>query len=124
MAKFEEVLPALREGKKIRRKCFAENYFLDKNDCIIDIFETFEELLEHDDWEIVEEPKQKVKYYPALVTHEDCLHYELIYNMTFKDEKDAIKYFTYDSRTSDVYDPYKFIRLITEIPELIKEHEE
>lgn len=55
--KFEEVLPALREGKKIRRANsivkidFTENTF-----CMLSSVD----LLGADDWEIIEEPK-KVK---------------------------------------------------------------
>lgn len=64
--KFEKVLPALREGKKIRRKSWnkrnyivveKDNLIVDENDyaipfCIDDF--------SVDDWEIVEE-KKKVK---------------------------------------------------------------
>ena len=51
--KFEEVLPALREGKKVRRTSWVStthikakgDYFLDVSGCLAD------------DWEIVDEPK-------------------------------------------------------------------
>ena len=63
--KFEEVLPALREGKKIRRKCMSDKYYRIDNNHIYDnigqlyTFGVEADILQ-DDWEIVEE-KKKVK---------------------------------------------------------------
>ena len=63
--KFEEVLSALREGKKIRRKCQPNRYYHIENNHIIneigDLY-TFgvEADILQDDWEIVRETK-KVK---------------------------------------------------------------
>lgn len=64
MAKFEEVLPALREGKKIRRSCWGEFYYIFYKiveDCIVndkDFYFTLKaEDMFKDDWEIIEEPK-------------------------------------------------------------------
>lgn len=66
--KFEEVLPALREGKKIKRKYWGENYIkrdfrflvgqIIGQDSVIYALTILE--LEADDWEIIKEPK-KVK---------------------------------------------------------------
>ena len=63
--KFEEILPALREGKKIRRAFWWEGHYIKLvRDGIIDQNEislTFgKEDLMGEDWEIVKEPK-KVK---------------------------------------------------------------
>lgn len=63
--KFEEVLPALKEGKKIKRKCMPNRYYHIENNHIIneigDLY-TFgvEADILQDDWEIVKEEK-KVK---------------------------------------------------------------
>lgn len=63
--KFEEVLPALREGKKIRRNCMPYGYYHIKNNHIVDengeiyTFGVEADILQ-DDWEIVKEEK-KVK---------------------------------------------------------------
>lgn len=67
--KFEEVLPALREGKKIRRNFWREDTYFYKNHLGTIIFKNGSEdtyyydlscLLNSNDWEIVKEPK-KVK---------------------------------------------------------------
>lgn len=64
--KFEEVLPALREGKKIRRKCMRDGryYRIDNNHIFDEIGQLYTFGVEADilqnDWEIVEE-KKKVK---------------------------------------------------------------
>ena len=88
--KFEEVLPALREGKKIRRKSWKreECFFVIKNGSLVDdhgysaFFYLGGSLLE-EDWEIVKE-KKKVKlrdltrkqYSRRLLNHcnSDCDH--------------------------------------------------
>lgn len=63
--KFEEVLPALRAGKKIRRKCMSDKYYHIDNNHIYDnigqlyTFGVEADVLQ-DDWEIVEELR-KVK---------------------------------------------------------------
>ncbi len=70
--KFEEILPALRKGKKIRRKDYTPDYYIYlDNDCldgeslksflptfsrIVDCFSLSSKDLLADDWEIVEEP--------------------------------------------------------------------
>ena len=60
--KFEEVLPALREGKKIRRKCLPNRYYSIVNNHIYDeigqlyTFGVEADILQND-WEIVEETK-------------------------------------------------------------------
>lgn len=57
--KLEEVLPAFREGKAIRRKCwYPERYLCLKN--MRTILSSSVDI-DTDDWEIVEPPKQKVK---------------------------------------------------------------
>ena len=67
--KFEEVLPALREGKKIRRNFWREDTYFYKNHLGTIIFKNGSEdtyyydlscLLNSNDWEIVKESK-KVK---------------------------------------------------------------
>ena len=67
--KIEEVLPALREGKKIRRNFWREDTYFYKNHLGTIIFKNGGEdtyyydltcLLDSNDWEIVKEPK-KVK---------------------------------------------------------------
>lgn len=69
--KFEEVLPALREGKKVRRKAYPSDYYIYLKDKELNAFISFfnrtvgeiklmtRDLLA-DDWEIVKE-KKKVK---------------------------------------------------------------
>lgn len=63
--KFEEVLPALREGKEIRRKCMPDKYYhIDNNHIYDNIGQLYTFGVEADilqeDWEIVKE-KKKVK---------------------------------------------------------------
>ena len=63
--KFEEVLPALKEGKKIKRKCMPDGYYhIDNNHIYDEIGQLYtfgvEADILQDDWEIVEE-KKKVK---------------------------------------------------------------
>lgn len=67
--KFEEVLPALRNGKKLRRSFWREDTYFYKNHQGTFIFKNGGEdtyyyhltcLLDSDDWEVIEEPK-KVK---------------------------------------------------------------
>ena len=67
--KFEEILPALREGKKIRRNFWREDTYFYKNHLGTIIFKNGSEdtyyydlscLLNSNDWEIVKESK-KVK---------------------------------------------------------------
>ena len=65
--RFEEVLPALREGKKIIRDCWGKDnyYFLNEDYCLetkegaVATFLTLPAIFS-DDWEIVKE-KKKVK---------------------------------------------------------------
>lgn len=64
--KFEEVLPALREGKKIRRKCWGAKiyiYLAEKWDIIDNLHHRYifnkSDLID-DDWEIIKK-KKKVK---------------------------------------------------------------
>lgn len=58
--KFEEVLPALREGKKIRRKEWQKtHYYIGSRFCDVGYELSLTDLLA-DDWEIVKE-KKKVK---------------------------------------------------------------
>ena len=64
--KFTEVLPALLEGKKIRRKCWGKerSFVVIKNDSIVDEYDNRLTIsvngFKADDWEIVKETK-KVK---------------------------------------------------------------
>lgn len=67
--KLEEVLPALREGKKVRRTCWAPGLFVKLNyngtniiteigkECNLPSFHILA-----DDWEIVPEPKRVADY--------------------------------------------------------------
>lgn len=67
--KFEEILPALKAGKKIRRKCWGKEVYIKTHDFFvvgqiitednIDYALTVMDL-EADDWEVIKEPK-KVK---------------------------------------------------------------
>jgi hypothetical protein len=74
--KFEEVLPALREGKKITRDGWGPSYYykLDLNSMKIvnsldDVIKT-ENLIKFNDWEIVKEiVKEKIKYYPVMIKY-------------------------------------------------------
>ena len=89
--RFEEVLPALREGKKIRRKSWGRvrSFIIIKDDSLVDDYRCnvviYAYDLKADDWEIVKE-KKKVKlrdltgeqYCKRLKNHncsscEDCL---------------------------------------------------
>lgn len=118
--KFEETFPALREGKKIKHR---ENfYFIKKEGDRTYLFRNKEcnyysqfdtDHLLSEDWEIVEEPNPKVKYYPALMRYKD-VKYLYLSSKLFKNEKEA----------KDILRNDLFIRLITEIPELIEEREE
>ena len=64
--KFEEVIPALREGKKIRRKSWGRvhSFIIIKDDSLVDDYRCnvviYAYDLKADDWEIVKE-KKKVK---------------------------------------------------------------
>ena len=65
--KFEEVLPALREGKKIRRKAYPPDYYICLEGNVVKAFNRLTDGiklmsgdLKTDDWEIVKE-KKKVK---------------------------------------------------------------
>lgn len=115
--KFEEVLPSLREGKKIKRKNAEKDYWLNdsfiSNDINNRTYDTIliEDLLA-DDWEIVEEPKKKFKYYPALYQFKNSKRYRIT--------GDVYKHFN----ECPEHPGQEFIRLITEIPELIEEREE
>ena len=53
--KFETVLPYLREGKKIRRECWADGCSINKHDATI----TMGRGLLAEDWEIVLQPAGK-----------------------------------------------------------------
>jgi hypothetical protein len=120
--RFEEILPALKEGKKCRSvewkpECFiyTDKYkvnFIDENTNLYEL--DAETILS--EWEIYEEPKEKekVKCYRALYKNKHSGNYRLS-NMLYKDDTDAVK---------DVNIFEDFIRLITEIPELIEEREE
>lgn len=67
--RFEEVLPALREGKKIRRKAYPPDYYICLEDNVLKVFISYlnrrsggitimtRDLLT-DDWEIVKEIKK------------------------------------------------------------------
>jgi hypothetical protein len=117
--KFEQVMPALREGKRMRRKGWdkgiftlaAKSYFGEINLAIY-----VSDILE-DDWEILEEPKKKVKYYPVLF--HDKFNGYYISDLKFKSLELANRY-----RNSSSSVDYEVIRLVTEIPELIEERDE
>ena len=61
--KFEEVLPALREGKKVRRKSWGRvhSFIIIKDDSLVDDYHCnvgiYAYDLKADDWEIVKETK-------------------------------------------------------------------
>jgi hypothetical protein len=120
MAKFEDVFPALREGKKIRRRDYPSRRYLEATNNFIylkDSYETslkqlysFENEIFMQDWEIYEEPKQKVPYYPVL--------YKFFDKIKISDEDERYQNDLHFFRTRK-NEKFEFIRLITEIPELI-----
>ena len=70
--KFEEVLPALREGKKIRRKCMRpDRYHIFDEIGQLYTFGVEADILQND-WEVVEE-KKKVKLRD--LTNEQYINY-------------------------------------------------
>ncbi len=112
MSKFEEVLPALREGKKIRvidSSIEKDWVYFDKN-----IKKGYQQIymdqILSDSWELCEEPKQKVPYYPVL--------YKFNNKIKISDEDECYQndLHFYRERKNE---QFQFIRLITEIPELI-----
>lgn len=120
--KFEEVLPALREGKQVRRKNGYYTYYLNKysedNYSFRDTVYNADRDIEAndiiaDDWEIIEEPKTKVKYYPILIKQPSD-NKVLISNSKFKDLEEA------KLNAMGV----EIIRIVTEIPELIEERDD
>jgi hypothetical protein len=61
--RFEEVLPALREGKKVYRKCFGESNWTNMPDITYYLHRFVPKydagnMINADDWEIVEEHKR------------------------------------------------------------------
>lgn len=117
--RFEEIMGALREGKKVRRKQWSKSLYLYRisehtYSCEYD-FELKQKIrfvdILNDDWEIFEEPKKKVKYYPVLVKGENGDFYISTSFSSIDEAKLA-----FNSHTP--------IRLITEIPELIEERDE
>lgn len=112
--KFEEVLSALREGRKIRCKRWGYDVSLylegSKLKYSNDLYDYEYPIDIHDvisvDWEIV---PIKVKYYPCLT------HYDNIFMLSTR------KFPNINEAQQDVFG---FVRLITEIPELIEEREE
>jgi len=132
--KFEEILPALRGGKKIKRLIWEKDYLYRDGDYLCSACNNGKEIdfyssaiFEVDDWEIIEEPKQKVKYYPVLVKWDDepRLFIDAQESSRFKSTKEAHNYYK-DLECNKVGSAsvLLFIRLITEIPELIEEREE
>lgn len=67
--KFEEVLPALKEGKKIRRKSWPPEEYMRLREKVLNQKDAFT----CDDWEIVKE-KKKVKLRD--LTEEQCKNWE------------------------------------------------
>lgn len=121
--KFEECLIALKAGKKIRKSSWWEECFIyfDENDCLVDEEEkSFVcEGIREEDWEIIEESKSKVKYYPILLRDNDTDKYEISMDIKCKKDSDLNQY-SYMKKDYNIV----AIRLITEIPELIEEREE
>lgn len=119
--KFQEILPFLLKGEKCIKKSFAYcKYLVLKNRQIVndignEIFLSGYHILV-DDWELYEEPKQKVKYYPSLIKNYND-NFFIDSHHKFKKEEEA-KIFHMNS--VDTF----FIRLVTEISELIDEREE
>lgn len=78
--KLEEVLPALREGKRIRRRCYVDGgYILIEEGSMISSSGHCESLDEDDifadDWEIVPEPK-KIQSWLKLYDNGEVFGYE------------------------------------------------
>ncbi len=117
--RFEDALPLVRCGKKIRRQCWSTRSFLflkngslvDKDECCY--VSDFDTLLA-EDWETV---KEKFKYYPVLVQSCNFKDKPYITDTQFKTVEDAKKHF-------EVNKYCEVIRMVTEIPELIDERDE
>ncbi len=90
--KFEEVLPALREGKKVRRKSWAARDYIVGGSS----YELSACSLMADDWEVYEEPKKPRLLAPAFVKWEKSDHPELTAELYESEEvarKEVGKYF-------------------------------
>lgn len=85
--KFEDIIPALREGKKVRRECFKQNCWLYWNKKLDVIMSHREEVpadcpatmnlmeLSADDWEVIEEDDWSLdKQWQHYAKNEGC-HY-------------------------------------------------
>lgn len=119
--KFEEVLPALRQGMRMKVKghfdeyYYSENYRGEKSIYSNEGIEVCLTYLLKNDWEIVQE---KVKYYPALVKFVNNNEY-MVLKTLFKN-KEHYREWERNENLKGV----QLIRLITEIPELIEERDE
>jgi len=86
--KFEEILPHLRAGKKVRRKMWKEH--IQSIDLTDDSRLLFKIDTLKDDWEVIEEPKpkkKKVKLYAYI--SKDILRYKnCLYDINFIASKD------------------------------------
>lgn len=114
--KFEEVLPYYRDGEEIEYYNTHEDKWMmlpGIGSCNGALQISF---LMYGDFRIV---KKKIKYYPALVRDNvlegDYLSY--LGKNKYKNESEALKDIERGER-------YYFVRLITEIPELIEERDE
>lgn len=102
--KFEEILPYIREGRKFRKR--HSDLIYDKDSSIALNLK----YLLSDEYELV---REKIKYYPALI--EGPPKDFRISQGLFKNDKEA---------RDNLHVNIGFVRLITEIPELIEEREE
>lgn len=116
----EEMIEALNEGKKVRSVSWRKECYLIKEKNSNSVFDEYGENHQFSfkslrlKWELFEEPKEKVRYYPALYTMKSNNRYyvsEILYKNAIlaKNDENIINTFT---------------RLITEIPELIEERDE
>lgn len=118
--RFEDILPALREGKKVRRKEWCVNGFIYKDGNFIRCHDNslfYGSYILNDDWEIYELPKKKVKYYPALFKFKNgefYLNNNKRYRYVEEAKEDGLR------ERINILE----VRLITEVPELIEEREE
>ena len=118
--KFEEILPALRAGKKVRRMAWAEGEFFCPAKKLFLENNSYHVSLDPDDvlagdWLII---KDKVRYYPALVRHDGYQDA----NMLFL----TVKLFKNFDQAKELLEAegLEIIRLVTNIPQLIEEYEE
>lgn len=110
--KFEEVLPALRNGKKIRRTGWLDaDYIYIRNGSIVDndgdSFEIDLSITLNDDWEIVDEPKwtdEKIVEWHKK-TFPDCTYDQQVCKL-FDEMEEYYSEYDYDKALMELADVY------------------